>query len=98
MQKLSNLLLYSFLLTMSLYVNAQRLQTSNLYDSLQTALNYFNDNSNDTAFKYAIKKAQTIFAQSSAADSLFMQLLVVENHLLKLSNDSNLLNRHPFKQ
>jgi CHAT domain-containing protein/tetratricopeptide (TPR) repeat protein len=98
MQKLSNLLLYSFLLMMGSCLHAQRLQTSNLYDSLQTVLKYFNDNSNDTAFKYAIKKAQTIFAESSGTDSLAKQLMVVENLLLKLSNDSNLLNRHPFKQ
>ncbi len=93
MKKIKVLLLFVFLL--SLTVNAQ-LKTSSVYDSLRSLLNYFDENTNDTVFKYALQKAEVLSAKDTLTDSLAQSLLRTENLLLHLKEDSAVLNRRPF--
>ena len=73
MKKIKVLLLFAFLL--SLTVNAQS-KTASAYDSLRSLLNYFDENTNDAAFKQALQKAEILSANNTLLIRLPMRLLM----------------------
>ena len=93
MKKIKVLLLFAFLL--SLTVNAQS-KTASAYDSLRSLLNYFDENTNDAAFKQALQKAEILSVNNILTDSLANALIDAESLLLHLKEDSAILNRRPF--
>jgi hypothetical protein len=92
------LLLFAFVCTQTFTANAQHQKDSSLCDSLANLLNYFHENTNDTTFKQALKKAEILCAKNTLTDSLAHALIDAENLLIHLREDSLIVNRYPFKE
>jgi CHAT domain-containing protein len=87
-----------FLAVQNIKSDAQQVKTPLSGDRLNSLLDYFYANTNDTIFQQALQRSKVLFTTDGVTDSLAKQLVFTEKLLFQSVEDSGLLNLHPLNK